>query len=231
MKVRRVREREREGEGGIWVVATTNGAEVPRGAINLTLFCVYACAAFSAECSLPLKWMSVIWRKKISTKSTAKHSTNLLWNMKPSAQKMCQIMSTESSDFFFQQNWNKTFPFRFLANIIQFNVFVKSKWSRLNHFHESLKDDFSMGGLFADNTIRNRVIYFTLTCFKTNFHLFSFISDPPVIREAPKDQIVRAGGIAAFLCVATGDPTPHITWRKNGNKISLTTSRLVRLLN
>ena len=54
---------------------------------------------------------------------------------------------------------------------------------------------------------------------------FLFFPDPPVIREPPRDQIVRAGGIAAFLCVATGDPTPHITWRKNGNKISQSTSR------
>ena len=47
---------------------------------------------------------------------------------------------------------------------------------------------------------------------------FSFI-DPPVIREAPQNMSVKAGGIAAFRCIATGDPTPHITWRKNGNKI------------
>ena len=54
----------------------------------------------------------------------------------------------------------------------------------------------------------------------------SVLSDvPPVIREAPREQIVRAGGTAAFLCITTGDPTPHITWRKNGNKISLSTSR------
>ena len=52
----------------------------------------------------------------------------------------------------------------------------------------------------------------------SNFFLFFFL-DPPVIREAPQNMSVKAGGIAAFRCIATGDPTPHITWRKNGNKI------------
>lgn len=59
---------------------------------------------------------------------------------------------------------------------------------------------------------------------------FSFI-DPPVIREAPQNMSVKAGGIAAFRCIATGDPTPHITWRKNGNKIpSLSSSSRYVLL-
>jgi receptor-type tyrosine-protein phosphatase F len=46
-----------------------------------------------------------------------------------------------------------------------------------------------------------------------------------VIVEAPVDQRVRSGGIAAFTCVAQGDPTPHITWRRNGNKIAYSQSR------
>ena len=48
---------------------------------------------------------------------------------------------------------------------------------------------------------------------------FCFFLDPPVIREAPQNMSVKAGGIAAFRCIASGDPIPHITWRKNGNKI------------
>ena len=50
-------------------------------------------------------------------------------------------------------------------------------------------------------------------------------ADPPVITETPSDQRVKAGGIAAFRCVARGDPTPHITWRKNGNKVGVSQSR------
>jgi receptor-type tyrosine-protein phosphatase F len=50
-------------------------------------------------------------------------------------------------------------------------------------------------------------------------------SDPPVIKEAPTSQKVKAGGIVAFTCIATGDPTPHITWRKNGNTVTYATSR------
>ncbi|XP_059098877.1 tyrosine-protein phosphatase Lar-like isoform X3 [Tigriopus californicus] len=49
--------------------------------------------------------------------------------------------------------------------------------------------------------------------------------NPPVISEVPQRQRVRAGGIAALQCMATGDPTPHITWRKNGNKIPSTVLR------
>ena len=47
---------------------------------------------------------------------------------------------------------------------------------------------------------------------------FSF-ADPPVIKEAPMSQRVKAGGIATFVCIATGDPTPHITWRKDKKAI------------
>ena len=32
-------------------------------------------------------------------------------------------------------------------------------------------------------------------------------------------QRVKAGGIATFVCIATGDPTPHITWRKDKKPI------------
>ena len=32
-------------------------------------------------------------------------------------------------------------------------------------------------------------------------------------------QRVKAGGIAAFVCIATGDPTPHISWRKDKKAI------------
>ena len=48
---------------------------------------------------------------------------------------------------------------------------------------------------------------------------FLFVADPPVIKEAPMSQKVKAGGIAAFICIATGDPLPNITWRKDKKPI------------
>ena len=32
-------------------------------------------------------------------------------------------------------------------------------------------------------------------------------------------QRVKAGGTVTFVCIATGDPTPHITWRKDKKAI------------
>ncbi|KZS09310.1 Tyrosine-protein phosphatase Lar [Daphnia magna] len=43
---------------------------------------------------------------------------------------------------------------------------------------------------------------------------------PPEIVERPKDVAVRSGGIAAFYCRARGEPTPQLSWRKNGRKVS-----------
>ena len=43
--------------------------------------------------------------------------------------------------------------------------------------------------------------------------------DPPEIVERPKDVAVRSGGIAAFYCRARGEPTPQLSWRKNGRKV------------
>ncbi|CAB0001283.1 unnamed protein product [Nesidiocoris tenuis] len=51
------------------------------------------------------------------------------------------------------------------------------------------------------------------------------IRDPPKIVERPRNQMVRAGVIAAFFCEAKGDPLPTIAWRKNGKKVSSTQSR------
>ncbi|KAG8238317.1 hypothetical protein J437_LFUL006840, partial [Ladona fulva] len=51
------------------------------------------------------------------------------------------------------------------------------------------------------------------------------MSNPPEITVRPKDQQVRGGGIASFVCAADGDPTPTLQWRKNGKRISSTQSR------
>ncbi|XP_046660338.1 tyrosine-protein phosphatase Lar isoform X5 [Homalodisca vitripennis] len=61
-----------------------------------------------------------------------------------------------------------------------------------------------------------------------NFSLFPYIqylTHPPEITLRPRNQQVKAGGIAAFYCAARGDPGPVILWRKNGKKVSGTQSR------
>ncbi len=49
---------------------------------------------------------------------------------------------------------------------------------------------------------------------------YSQLLDPPEIVERPKDVAVRSGGIAAFYCRARGEPTPQLSWRKNGRKVT-----------
>ncbi|XP_063235458.1 tyrosine-protein phosphatase Lar isoform X2 [Bacillus rossius redtenbacheri] len=61
-----------------------------------------------------------------------------------------------------------------------------------------------------------------------NFSVFPYIqylTHPPEITLRPRDQQVKAGGIAAFYCVARGDPPPALQWRKNGKRVSGTQSR------
>ena len=55
------------------------------------------------------------------------------------------------------------------------------------------------------------------------FH--EFFVDPPEIERPPQSQAVKSGGIAAFYCYATGEPTPSFTWKKNGKKLRYTDSR------
>ncbi|XP_053326054.1 receptor-type tyrosine-protein phosphatase F isoform X5 [Spea bombifrons] len=44
-------------------------------------------------------------------------------------------------------------------------------------------------------------------------------SEPVFVRK-PDDQIGISGGVASFVCQATGDPKPRITWMKKGKKVS-----------
>ena len=53
----------------------------------------------------------------------------------------------------------------------------------------------------------------------------SLCLDPPDIDRPPASQKVKAGGIAAFYCYATGQPAPSFTWKKNGKKLRYTDSR------
>ncbi|XP_053514314.1 receptor-type tyrosine-protein phosphatase S isoform X6 [Artibeus jamaicensis] len=42
---------------------------------------------------------------------------------------------------------------------------------------------------------------------------------PRFIKE-PKNQIGVSGGVASFVCQATGDPKPRVTWNKKGKKVN-----------
>ncbi|XP_060087644.1 receptor-type tyrosine-protein phosphatase F isoform X12 [Heteronotia binoei] len=42
----------------------------------------------------------------------------------------------------------------------------------------------------------------------------------PSFMKAPEDQIGISGGVASFVCQATGEPRPRITWMKKGKKVS-----------
>ncbi|MEE6495132.1 hypothetical protein FKM82_001961 [Ascaphus truei] len=55
-----------------------------------------------------------------------------------------------------------------------------------------------------------------LCCFTTVTHADS----EPVFVRKPDDQIGISGGVASFVCQATGDPKPRITWMKKGKKVS-----------
>uniref|UniRef100_A0A8C9F4S0 protein-tyrosine-phosphatase n=1 Tax=Pavo cristatus TaxID=9049 RepID=A0A8C9F4S0_PAVCR len=55
----------------------------------------------------------------------------------------------------------------------------------------------------------------------TIFFLFLFIlKGPPVFIKKPVDQIGVSGGVASFVCQATGDPKPRVTWNKKGKKVN-----------
>ncbi|XP_062816774.1 receptor-type tyrosine-protein phosphatase S isoform X2 [Anolis carolinensis] len=43
---------------------------------------------------------------------------------------------------------------------------------------------------------------------------------PPVFVKSPVDQIGVSGGVASFVCQATGDPKPRVTWNKKGKKVN-----------
>ncbi|XP_055359815.1 receptor-type tyrosine-protein phosphatase S-like isoform X25 [Betta splendens] len=43
---------------------------------------------------------------------------------------------------------------------------------------------------------------------------------PPKFLRVPNDQTGVQGGVASFICQATGDPRPKIVWNKKGKKVS-----------
>uniref|UniRef100_A0A8C3RIY7 Receptor-type tyrosine-protein phosphatase S n=1 Tax=Cyanoderma ruficeps TaxID=181631 RepID=A0A8C3RIY7_9PASS len=45
-------------------------------------------------------------------------------------------------------------------------------------------------------------------------------TSPPKFTRTPVDQTGVSGGVASFICQATGDPRPKIVWNKKGKKVS-----------
>uniref|UniRef100_A0A674KIS9 Receptor-type tyrosine-protein phosphatase S n=1 Tax=Terrapene triunguis TaxID=2587831 RepID=A0A674KIS9_9SAUR len=56
--------------------------------------------------------------------------------------------------------------------------------------------------------------------FHFSFLPLSLFSSPPKFTRTPVDQTGVSGGVASFICQATGDPRPKIVWNKKGKKVS-----------
>lgn len=52
------------------------------------------------------------------------------------------------------------------------------------------------------------------------FPSFSLLSAPPKFTKTPTDQIGVSGGVASFVCQATGSPKPVVYWNKKGKKVN-----------
>uniref|UniRef100_A0AAY5F2S2 protein-tyrosine-phosphatase n=1 Tax=Electrophorus electricus TaxID=8005 RepID=A0AAY5F2S2_ELEEL len=48
----------------------------------------------------------------------------------------------------------------------------------------------------------------------------SSLSAPPRFTQTPIDQTGVQGGVASFVCQATGEPQPRITWSRKGKKVT-----------
>ncbi|XP_053711401.1 receptor-type tyrosine-protein phosphatase delta-like isoform X15 [Synchiropus splendidus] len=53
-----------------------------------------------------------------------------------------------------------------------------------------------------------------------SFLLLANGDSPPKFTRTPEDQTGVQGGVASFVCQATGDPQPKIVWNKKGKKVS-----------
>uniref|UniRef100_A0A8B9RSV8 Ig-like domain-containing protein n=1 Tax=Accipiter nisus TaxID=211598 RepID=A0A8B9RSV8_9AVES len=62
--------------------------------------------------------------------------------------------------------------------------------------------------------------YFLCFLLRLILLIFLFVSAPPKFTRTPVDQTGVSGGVASFICQATGDPRPKIVWNKKGKKVS-----------
>ncbi|XP_030581493.1 receptor-type tyrosine-protein phosphatase F-like isoform X2 [Archocentrus centrarchus] len=60
------------------------------------------------------------------------------------------------------------------------------------------------------------LVLLSLSCMVSS----SLADSLPRFINSPKDQTGVSGGTASFVCQATGEPTPRISWMKKGKKIS-----------
>uniref|UniRef100_A0A8C3FV65 Receptor-type tyrosine-protein phosphatase S n=1 Tax=Chrysemys picta bellii TaxID=8478 RepID=A0A8C3FV65_CHRPI len=84
---------------------------------------------------------------------------------------------------------------------------------------------FGLGCLEEDsrNSISNSGFFLTTTAtYKGLSTVVSvlFFKGPPEFIKKPVDQIGVSGGVASFVCQATGDPKPRVTWNKKGKKVN-----------
>ncbi len=49
---------------------------------------------------------------------------------------------------------------------------------------------------------------------------FSFSLATPRFTKVPVDMIGVSGGVVSFVCQATGDPKPRVTWNKKGKRVN-----------
>ncbi|XP_053336034.1 receptor-type tyrosine-protein phosphatase delta isoform X5 [Clarias gariepinus] len=53
-----------------------------------------------------------------------------------------------------------------------------------------------------------------------SLQLLTHAETPPKFLRTPSDQTGVQGGVASFVCQATGDPRPKIVWNKKGKRVS-----------
>ena len=59
---------------------------------------------------------------------------------------------------------------------------------------------------------------------------FSLNTHQPEISEHPQNQIVLEGLNVSFLCNATGNPTPTLSWTINGSPVNTTSNPRIRII-
>lgn len=63
--------------------------------------------------------------------------------------------------------------------------------------------------------------FFKLICRTAHDYVFLSVSlAPPRFTKVPNDQIGVSGGVVSFVCQATGDPKPRVSWNKKGKKVN-----------
>ncbi|CAM4529949.1 unnamed protein product [Leuciscus chuanchicus] len=68
--------------------------------------------------------------------------------------------------------------------------------------------------LVALPSVRHCLLLLTASVLLTNGE------SPPKFLRTPNDQTGVQGGVASFICQATGDPRPKIVWNKKGKRVS-----------